>query len=345
MPLGETIRKYRKRKNLTQEEMAKRLGVSAPAVNKWENGVSLPDITLLLPIARLLDVSTDTLLSFQKSPDEKEIAAIVKKIDQRSRTEPYEETFRYAKSLILTYPDCYALIWQLALIMDVKRLTGQIERPERYEAEICQWYTRALENGSENVKKGAADSLFGFYVRKEDYETAAQYLFYFPENSTERNQKQALLYSKTGRNKEARQTYEKIVFSEYQTLSLIFHSLFELSAKEGDIENAALWAAKGSALAALFEMGAYRITAPRLYLAIRQKDVPQTLTCAEKLLSAIEGLDCFQESAMYAHMSWKKTDPAFMAQMKQTLSAYFGDEETFGYMKGCREWERLLQSL
>lgn len=40
MQIGEKIRKYRKEKNMTQEEMANRLGVTAPAVNKWENGVS-----------------------------------------------------------------------------------------------------------------------------------------------------------------------------------------------------------------------------------------------------------------------------------------------------------------
>lgn len=37
MQIGETIRKYRKERNMTQEEMAKRLGVTPPAVNKWEN--------------------------------------------------------------------------------------------------------------------------------------------------------------------------------------------------------------------------------------------------------------------------------------------------------------------
>lgn len=36
MNIGEVIRKFRKLKNLTQEEMANRLGVTAPAVNKWE---------------------------------------------------------------------------------------------------------------------------------------------------------------------------------------------------------------------------------------------------------------------------------------------------------------------
>ena len=38
MQIGQIIRKYRKSKNMTQEEMAERLGVTAPAVNKWESG-------------------------------------------------------------------------------------------------------------------------------------------------------------------------------------------------------------------------------------------------------------------------------------------------------------------
>lgn len=40
MNIAESIRKYRKASGLTQEEMAKRLGVTTPAVSKWENGVS-----------------------------------------------------------------------------------------------------------------------------------------------------------------------------------------------------------------------------------------------------------------------------------------------------------------
>ncbi len=40
MQIGKTIRKYRKEKGITQEEMANRLGVTTPAVNKWEKGVS-----------------------------------------------------------------------------------------------------------------------------------------------------------------------------------------------------------------------------------------------------------------------------------------------------------------
>ena len=41
MTIGEVIREKRKELELTQEQVAQRLGISAPAVNKWERGVSL----------------------------------------------------------------------------------------------------------------------------------------------------------------------------------------------------------------------------------------------------------------------------------------------------------------
>ncbi|MBP5594353.1 MAG: helix-turn-helix transcriptional regulator, partial [Pseudobutyrivibrio sp.] len=73
MKINEVIRKHRKEKNMTQEEMANRLGVTAPAVNKWESGASMPDISLLAPIARLLNVSLDELLSFKEELSEIEV--------------------------------------------------------------------------------------------------------------------------------------------------------------------------------------------------------------------------------------------------------------------------------
>lgn len=77
MQIGQVIRQYRKEKDMTQEEMANRLGVTAPAVNKWEKGSSMPDITLLAPIARLLGISLDTLLSFREELTQEEIRDII----------------------------------------------------------------------------------------------------------------------------------------------------------------------------------------------------------------------------------------------------------------------------
>ena len=49
MKLSANIRRLRKEKGLTQEEVAQALGLTAPAVNKWERGASCPDLALLSP--------------------------------------------------------------------------------------------------------------------------------------------------------------------------------------------------------------------------------------------------------------------------------------------------------
>lgn len=61
--IGKRIAKLRKEKGLSQEKLAEKLGVSSQAVSKWENDASCPDISLLPILARVLDVTTDELLT------------------------------------------------------------------------------------------------------------------------------------------------------------------------------------------------------------------------------------------------------------------------------------------
>ena len=60
--IGKFIKKLRKDNNLTQDELAKKLGVTYQAVSKWENGKSIPDIAILKDISILFNVNIDELL-------------------------------------------------------------------------------------------------------------------------------------------------------------------------------------------------------------------------------------------------------------------------------------------
>lgn len=61
--IGRRISLLRKDKEITQEVLSERLGVSPQAVSKWENDISAPDISLLAKLAEILGVSVDELLS------------------------------------------------------------------------------------------------------------------------------------------------------------------------------------------------------------------------------------------------------------------------------------------
>ncbi len=64
--IGNLITKYRKENNLTQQQLADKLGVSNTAVSKWECGNNLPDITMLKPLSQVLNINVLTLIDLQE---------------------------------------------------------------------------------------------------------------------------------------------------------------------------------------------------------------------------------------------------------------------------------------
>ena len=75
--MGQIIRRLRKERNLTQEELAEQLGVTFQAVSKWENDSGMPDISQVVPIAHVFGVSTDVLFGTFGTNDMEEVWKIV----------------------------------------------------------------------------------------------------------------------------------------------------------------------------------------------------------------------------------------------------------------------------
>lgn len=61
--VGKYIQSLRKQKQLSQKELAEKLGISFQAVSKWENGETLPDVGILLNLADVLDTTVDKILN------------------------------------------------------------------------------------------------------------------------------------------------------------------------------------------------------------------------------------------------------------------------------------------
>lgn len=77
--IGEFIKKQRTVKNLTQKQLAEKLGVTDKAISRWETGKGVPDVSLLIPLSNALEVSVHEILLGEKIEEEKKI-------------EKYEET-------------------------------------------------------------------------------------------------------------------------------------------------------------------------------------------------------------------------------------------------------------
>ena len=333
MELWQVIRKYRKKKNLTQEEMAARLGVSAPAVNKWENGNSMPDIMMLAPIARLLGITTDELLSFSEELTEKEIKDIVDEADRRLKEQSFEEAFCWARQIIERYPNCEMLIWQIAVIFDARRMMKEVQDEEIYDPIICAWYQRALESRDETVRQRSADSLFSFYLRKNEYKKAEECLRFFSEQNPEKKRKQAQIYSAANQIRKAYQAYEELLFADYQMINATLQGLYLLALQENNFEKAHLFADKQSEAARCFDMGRYHEAASQLEIATLEKDADTVLSIMEEMLGSVNDINSFTKSPLYEHMKFKDVNEDFLNELKNNLRQCFQDEETYGFLR------------
>lgn len=343
MEIGEVIRKYRKEKNMTQEDMANRLGVTAPAVNKWENGNSMPDIMLLAPIARLLDISVDTLLSFRGELTDKEINGLVQEVSDRLKTEEYGEVFQWAKGKMEKYPNSEHLLLWMSVTLEGNYIAREVPDADKYGEYVKSIYERLLDSDEEYVKTTAADSLYGFYMRKEQYEKAEEYLEYLSTQNPERKRKKAFLCDKAGRTEEAYNAYEELLFSGYQSLNMIFSSIFAMSMREHNIEKAEMLAKKLKQLARLFDMGEYYECSAELEFIRAQEDVQQTLDCVGRMLSGVDKINSYCNSPLYGHMAFREISNDFKEELRKNLMNCFRDEESFGYMTGQPEWQGLLE--
>lgn len=109
--LAENIRKQRKEKSLTQEQLAEVLGVTAGAVYKWEAKLSVPDIELIMRMADFFDTSVDVLLGYGMKDNRYETT--VKRLkDYRRRKD--SDGLQEAEKALKKYPHSFAVVRECA---------------------------------------------------------------------------------------------------------------------------------------------------------------------------------------------------------------------------------------
>ena len=98
--MGQIIRRLRRERGMTQEELAEILGVTFQAVSKWENDTGMPDISQVVPLARLFGVSTDTIFGVSGMNDSDEVRNIIKNA-QKNLSYPIDSAGMLNKYLAL----------------------------------------------------------------------------------------------------------------------------------------------------------------------------------------------------------------------------------------------------
>jgi len=111
--IGHTVKRLRKERNLTQEELAEQLNVTSQAVSKWENETGMPDISQIVPLASVFGVSTDVLFGTFGTTDDEEVQKLITKLHTQSKTREISEYQAYLEKIaaLKIYPNNNQLLY------------------------------------------------------------------------------------------------------------------------------------------------------------------------------------------------------------------------------------------
>ena len=129
LTLSQNIRKLRKDRKMTQEQLAEVLSVTAGAVYKWESGLSVPELPLIVQMADFFDVSVDVLLGHRMKDNSAD--AIEKRLMEYCRS-MNPEALPEAEKALGKYPNSFQIVLGCATVYLVfgvgSRNRSQLER-------------------------------------------------------------------------------------------------------------------------------------------------------------------------------------------------------------------------
>jgi len=192
--LGANIRYFRKNKGFTQEELAGMLGVTPQAVSRWESEAGLPDVSMIVPIAQTLNITTDALLGYQvQSQDDRVAGQVFEKMKELENVaNPAGSALRVCEYLAEEanrHPMNYDIILKyvqkvagLSYYIDMEQfLSGE---PEKAKSILDDGIRKGLNviRYSNNTKKinKAHYALAWIYIHRKDFDNAREHVNVLP---------------------------------------------------------------------------------------------------------------------------------------------------------------------
>ena len=173
MSIGEKIKEYRNKNNMTQEQLASYLNVTFQTVSKWETGVSSPDLSLIVPITKIFRISADELLGVNDTEADKRYEELKSEYDRTFKTEDLAKRQEICERAVSEYPG--DMPWLINLAWVVSNRSFEYEDNAKHIAEqekAIKLFDAVIKNCKDDVIRGNAilgiTQLLGWRGRKEE---------------------------------------------------------------------------------------------------------------------------------------------------------------------------------
>lgn len=315
MRINEIIKEKRNAQGLTQEQVAMYLGVSTPAVNKWEKGTCYPDITLLPALARLLKVDLNTLLSFKEDLSEQEIGVFVNDLVKIANNDGFHVAFEKAMDKIYEYPTCDKLILTVSTVMQGSMYMFGADDKEKYEKQIEEFYIKLTRSDDIEIRNQAISMLINIYLGRKEYEKAQECVDKLPNITYDKKVLQGNIYNKSGEFQKAAEIFEQKLLSATTDIYISLISMLEIALKEGRNEDAKHFAEVIDKTTKLYDLCEYNSYSGYFEVYKSEKDVENFLLVLKKILDVIGKRWNLSKSKLYRHIKDKREEEGFNEQL------------------------------
>lgn len=347
MPMNMIIRDKRKKIGLTQEQIGEYLGVSTPAVNKWESGATYPDISLLPALARLLKVDLNTLLCFNDGLSKQEINHFCKEVVDTIQKSSFESGFSMVIEKVQEYPNCFKLIHSTAMLLDGALIMSGMSAAdkEKYSGKIIRLYERAAGSDDEKLRDGAIYILASKYTVLGQYDKAQEMLHSLPERTAmDKDQLQASLWIKQGNLTKAAELLErKLYMTGILELQITLTNLAIIAVKEGSDQEASHIARVAREIAGLFGLWDYYAYVVPLQIALTKEDAAESVSLIKSMLEAALTPWEMNKSPLYRHFAVKANFSSSGTQILPGLLSELENDSKYAFLHSNPEFQRLIR--
>ena len=251
--IGSVIQQKRKAAGLTQAQLAELLGVSAPAVNRWEKDLSFPDATLLAPLARCLNTDLNELFSFYESLSDKERELAVEKATHMLLEPDDDKALTYIENVLRQNRSDGKLHLAMAKTLYGAHLLKKAYVPDIYLDYITKYYERALELLPEEEQE-ICSTLMSIYASLGDREKASAYCDRLQGTKLERMQNHSDMLFLLKDYPAAAEEMKGLILRKVVALSVDLGLLHDVLVACGNIELADVAKDKADSLRKLFDL-------------------------------------------------------------------------------------------
>jgi len=310
MSMNKVIQEQRRKLGLTQEQVAAYLGVSIPAVSKWEKDITSPDIGLLPSLARLLKIDLNTLFCFTEDLSAQEIGEFCRKVAMQGR-ESISTAFEMAKSKVHEYPHNEQLLLNVTIILDslLLRTRDTISTKGNFEEKISDWYLQLSQSDDEIIRNSANYMRVSRFIRLNNADAAQEVLDTiedkndFIQSLPDKLMLQTSIYLQQQKPDLAALELEKALFKEINKVYMLLLKLIDAETASGNVEFACKIAEKISVMVDTFDMWEYYRYSAAYQLAELEQKKDTKRFLLEQMLEALTTPWAMADSVLYHRMA------------------------------------------